>query len=110
MFDCYLEISGEIVVIGTDVSLAIAEKLFHRFNRRGYIKFIHKNTGFTYHTLEELKNVKNIRSQDRIRSIDVLSSEESISEDSDRELPEPITNNSESSSERDNKWDKFPRL
>ena len=107
MFDCYLELSGEVSCVGINLTIEQARKAYFRYIRRGRLTFIACDTGFTYNTLEEIKNVKNIRSSNTVRLDLTNASGVKIPESSDRELFGSSTDNSESSSERDNKWDKL---
>ena len=56
-------------------------------------------------TLEELENVKNIRSLPGIGEGDFSISGGEVPEDTHRELLKSLRNYSESSTERDNQWD-----
>ena len=61
--------------------------------------------GRTYFTLEELKNVKSIRSFPGTGKNSSFTSGIKIHEDTSRELPKVVGDNPEPSTARDNQWD-----
>ena len=64
--------------------------------------FVEDDKGNVYNKIEELDNVKSIKPKSRAKLDYDLTKFAEVSEDSDRELSESDSDNSESSSERDN--------
>jgi hypothetical protein len=102
-FKCYLKQHVREAFVKGPVSLLEAHKFLEK-NEYGIVKDSNGTRFFDVKSLKftEEENVKNIRPIDTSRLDSSDTSGESVSEDSDRELSGFDSDNSESSSERDN--------
>lgn len=78
------------------------------FLQKERFRFVEDENGKSYTQIEELKDVKSIKPKPRFKLDYEFTDDGQILEDTDPELSGTDTDNSESSSKRDNKRDKLP--
>lgn len=97
MYNLYRRLPTRDILRAMDASLDEAKA--HVQHSHNFVEDIYGNR---YNSLEELENAKDIRSEDRTWEDYFTTGGTEVFEDTDRELSEVDSDNSESSSERDN--------
>ena len=98
MYYLYRQLATRDILRGEASTLEDAKNHLLR-DKHGYVEDYNGNI---YKTIEELENAEDIRPKDTTRYDNFFSGGQEISEDTDRELSEADSDNTESSSERDN--------
>ena len=98
MYYLFRQLSTRAVLFD-EVSTALEAQNYLQKFKNGFVVDDDDNV---YKTKEELENAKDFRPEPRVEYDKFFTRGGEVSEDSDRELSESDTDNSESSSERDN--------